>query len=226
VFRRLNPIVLLGIITVLILSIGVLAGAQGTTGADALAVGEGQLGKPWAMSTDGPDAFSCAGLMRYILRTTGVDPDAPWTPEEYLGRYAPVDMGNLQPGDIVIYPNWATMYAGGGMLLNSNEVLGYVTHTAMSDAGTPLGAVRPYGGAAEPQPVSEAVEPVATEQPVLDPTMADPALVDQAAVDPMLAEQPVYDPAMVDPLLAEQPAYDPTMADPMATEPVAAEPMM
>ncbi len=102
-----------------------------------------QLGKPFVMSTDGPDTFSCVGLMRYILRTTGVDPDAPWVPEEYLGRYAPVDPANIQPGDIVIYPNWATMYAGNGMVLNANEFEGFVTHTPMDYAGEPLGIVRP-----------------------------------------------------------------------------------
>ncbi len=110
----------------------------------ALGVGEAQLGKPFVMSTDGPDTFSCVGLMRYILRTTGVDPDAPWVPEAYLSKYAPVDPANLQPGDIVIYPSWATMYAGNGMLLNANEMEGVVTHTPMEVAGEPLGIVRPY----------------------------------------------------------------------------------
>ncbi len=116
----------------------------GGGGGAALGVGEAQLGKPFVMSTDGPDTFSCVGLMRYILRTTGVDPDAPWVPEAYLSKYAPVDPANLQPGDIVIYPNWATMYAGNGMLLNANEMEGVVTHTPMDVAGEPLGIVRPY----------------------------------------------------------------------------------
>jgi cell wall-associated NlpC family hydrolase len=81
--------------------------------------------------------------MRYALRESGIDPDAPWVPEEYLSRYAPVDPANLQPGDIVIYPNWATMYAGNGMIVSANEMEGVVTHTPMDDAGTPLGIVRP-----------------------------------------------------------------------------------
>ena len=102
-----------------------------------------QLGKPFVMATDGSDTFSCVGLMHYVLRTTGVDLDAPWVPEEYLGRYAPVDPANIQPGDIVIYPNWATMYAGNGMVLNANEFEGFVTHTPMDVVGPPLGIVRP-----------------------------------------------------------------------------------
>ena len=178
--RRVNPVILLGIVIVAVLSFGLVASAQvlegpvdvlpegpaeestdlaipvaeeqfaqalegpvGGTASDALGVGEAQLGKPFVMATDGPDTFSCVGLMRYILRTTGVDLDAPWVPEEYLGRYAPVDPANLQPGDIVIYPNWATMYAGNGMVLNANEFEGFVTHTPMDVAGEPLGIVRP-----------------------------------------------------------------------------------
>lgn len=115
----------------------------GGGGGSALGIAEAQLGKPFVMSTDGPDTFSCVGLMRYALRESGIDPDAPWVPEEYLSRYAPVDAANIQPGDIVIYPNWATMYAGNGMLVNANEMEGVVTHTPMDVAGTPLGIVRP-----------------------------------------------------------------------------------
>ena len=76
----------------------------GGSGGEALSVGEAQLGKPFVLNTDGPDTFSCVGLMRYILRTIGTDSDAPWVPEEYLSRYPAVDHANLQPGDIVIYP--------------------------------------------------------------------------------------------------------------------------
>lgn len=115
----------------------------GGGGGSALGVAEAQLGKPFALGTDGPETFSCVGLMRHALRESGIDPDAPWVPEEYLSRYAPVDPANLQPGDIVIYPGWATMYAGDGMLVNANEMEGVVTHTPMDVAGTPLGIVRP-----------------------------------------------------------------------------------
>lgn len=115
----------------------------GGGGGSALGIAEAQLGKPFLMSTDGPDTFSCVGLMRFALRESGIDPNAPWVPEEYLSRYAPVDPANIQPGDIVVYPNWATMYAGNGMLVNANEMEGVVTHTPMDVAGTPLGIVRP-----------------------------------------------------------------------------------
>jgi cell wall-associated NlpC family hydrolase len=166
---RVNPIVLLGLIIVSVLTTGVLASALsggGGTASDALGAAESQLGKPFVMSTDGPDTFSCVGLMRYALRTAGVDPDAPWVPEEYLSRYAPVAPGDLQPGDIVIYPGWATMYAGNGQLINANEMEGFVTHTPMDVAGEPLGIVRPpYGGQLAQQLIPSSTDPV----PVTDP---------------------------------------------------------
>ena len=43
----------------------------------------------------------------------------------------------------MIYPDWATMYLGDGMVLNANEVDRQVTYTAMSTVGEPLGIVRP-----------------------------------------------------------------------------------
>ncbi len=143
---RVRPKMLVGIVVVLVLSFAVVANAQlgGGAGSTAVSVGEAQLGAPFVSGTDGPDAFSCSGLMRYILRTTGVDADAPWVPEEYLSRYAPVAPGDMQPGDIVIYPDWATMYAGNGMLLNANALTGNVTETPMEYAGEPVGIARPY----------------------------------------------------------------------------------
>jgi hypothetical protein len=158
--------------------------------------------------------------MRYILRTAGVDADAPWVPEAYLDRYAPVALTDLQPGDIVIMPGWATMYVGNGMLLNSNEAEGLVTHTPLSVAA-PLGAVRPpYSGAptaplpADPLPTDgDSQAPPAgqlqyettTDSLALQPLPADPLaqphneLADPTTVaDPMTANLAlVADPAMV-----------------------------
>ena len=142
--RRVNLIILLGLIIALVFSFGLLASAQTAGTADAaVAIGKQQVGKPFQYGADGPDSFSCVGLMRYILRTNGTDPDAPWVPEEYLNKYQRVSLQNLQPGDIVIYPDWATMYVGDGWLLNANQLEGKVTYTRMDYAGTPLGAVRP-----------------------------------------------------------------------------------
>ncbi len=147
--KRVGLIMLASVMLVLFLGITAIAQpappaapAAGSAAA-ALAVGNEQLGKPFAYGAEGPDAFSCVGLMRYVLSTAGVDYNAPWVPEAYLTTYAPVASGDLQPGDIVIYPDWATMYAGDGMVLNANVVDGQVSLTPMSVVGQPLGIVRP-----------------------------------------------------------------------------------
>ena len=146
--KRVGLTMLASVMLVLLLGITAIAqpappAAPPGSAAAALAVGNAQLGKPFQYGAEGPDAFSCVGLMRYVLRTAGVDANAPWVPEAYLSTYAPVAPGDLQPGDIVIYPGWATMYAGDGMVLNSNEVDGQVSLTPMSVVGEPLGIVRP-----------------------------------------------------------------------------------
>lgn len=231
--RRVNPTVLLYVVIMLVLSFGISASAQlahhtpdelttgfqrpiGSTADAAIAVGEAQLGKPYTFGVDGPNAFSCSGLMRYILRTTGVDSDAPWVPEQYLGRYATVDSANLRPGDIVIYPGWATMYVGNGMLLNANEVTRSVTHTPLAVAGVPLGAVRPPYWRSQDEPLQQATHPlndttgqVPTEPLPDEPVhMSDPPVSDQYTTeqynDPMLYEA-------TDRLVTDQTASDPLL---------------
>ena len=70
--RKVCMAVLMGLAHVL--SVAITAGAQSApTGSAeaAIAVGEAQVGKPFQYGAEGPDAFSCVGLMRYILRTSG-----------------------------------------------------------------------------------------------------------------------------------------------------------
>ena len=213
--RRVNPIVLLGFIVVLMLSLSILASAQlgGGTASDAVGVGEAQMGKPFRMSTDGPDTFSCVGLMRHILRTVGVDANAPWVPEAYLDKYAPVDLANLQPGDIVIMPNWATMYVGNGLLLNANEATGNVTHTPISSV-TPLGAARPPYGGQPPVPTTDSLA-----QPIKGAT--DPLATE--ALDPMATEPITPGPIVPAPMATDSLPADPTGG---AVDPVPAQPLM
>ena len=224
--RRVNPIVLLGFIVVLMLSLSILASAQlgGGTASDAVGVGEAQMGKPFRMSTDGPDTFSCVGLMRHILRTVGVDANAPWVPEAYLDKYAPVDLANLQPGDIVIMPNWATMYVGNGLLLNANEATGNVTHTPISSV-TPLGAARPPYGGQPPVPTTDSLaQPIkgasdSLAQPIKGAT--DPLATE--ALDPMATEPITPGPIVPAPMATDSLPADPTGG---AVDPVPAQPLM
>src|SRR5215208_7013766 len=149
--RRVNLLILLGLVIVLVLSFSLAASAQTKGSAEsAVAIGKAQLGDPFEYGADGPDSFSCTGLMRYILRENGNDPDAPWVAEEYLNKYPRVSAADMKPGDIVIFTgDWATMYVGDGMLLNANEMDGQVTLTPIGSAGEPLGVARPNSNSEE-----------------------------------------------------------------------------
>jgi hypothetical protein len=145
---RVNPIVLFGLIMALIFTAVAFASAQGGSPGDAVAAATSQVGKPYAFGTDGPDTFSCAGLMRYALRVAGVDANAPWTHEGYLSAY-PND-ATPQAGDVVVYDSGVAMYVGDHTVVMANEVDGVVGTYPMDSIGTILGFANPYGGAAAP----------------------------------------------------------------------------
>ncbi len=152
---RVNPIILLGLITAFILTVAVFASAMGGSPGDAVSAAMGQIGKPYVFGTDGPATFSCAGLMRYALRTAGVDPNAPWTHGGYLSAY-PND-ATPQYGDIVVYDSGVAMYIGNDTVVMANDADGKVGTYPLNSIGTILGYANPYGGAAAP-----AASPAAT----------------------------------------------------------------
>src|ERR671919_133913 len=155
--RRVNPVILLGLTMVIALSLALSAGAQSGGGSpgDAVGAAMGQVGKPYVFGTDGPDTFSCAGLVRFALRSAGVDENAPWGHGEYLGAYP--NVSSPKPGDVVVYPNGVAMYAGDGTVVMANEADGLVGTYPMESIGTPMGFARPpYDGAGGPAAVGGA----------------------------------------------------------------------
>jgi NlpC/P60 family len=214
--RRLKPIVLLSLITAIALSLALFAGAQ--SGGGAVGTALGQVGKPYAFGTDGPGTFSCTGLVRFALRSIGIM-DAPWDHYAYLSTYPTV--ASPEPGDVVVYPDGAAMYIGGGSVVMANHADGVVGTYPMDAIGTPVGFARPTGSAVEPAAVDPAA---AVDQTVVDPAWVDPTIpVDQTMVDPALADPAWVDPALVDPatIPADPMAVDPATipADPMAVDP-------
>lgn len=211
--RRVNLIVLLGLIIALVLSLAILAGAQGGSPGDALAVGAAEVGKPYAYGTEGPGSFSCTGLVRHILRTIGVDSNAPWDHYAYLSVYP--THATPVPGDVVVYPDGVGMYVGDNTVLMANDADQVVGYYPMDAIGTPLGFANPYGGASDPAiPVDPAVtEPIPADPAVLDPAWADPAAVDPAVVD-------TFDPAVDQTGFYPDPALDPGWQEPVAVDPM------
>jgi NlpC/P60 family len=217
--QRVNPIVLISLIAVLILSLAIFAAAKPGGGSPDAALGAamGQVGMPYGFGTDGPGSFSCTGLVRHALRSAGVDPNAPWDHMAYLSVYPTVS--EPQPGDVVVYPDGAAMYAGGGQIVMANHADGAVGTYGMNDVGTPVGFARPYGGTLDPA-ASDPAAVKSAEGPAIDPAAVDPA-----AVDPMIVD-PVVDPALADPALADPALVDPALADPVAVDPAVAEPVL
>ncbi len=220
--RRVNPVVLISLITVLILSIAIFAVANTGGGRDAaLGAATGQVGMPYGFGTDGPGSFSCTGLVRHALRSAGVDPNAPWDHMAYLGAYPTVS--EPQPGDVVVYPDGAAMYVGNGQVVMANHADGVVGLYGMNEIGTPVGFANPYGGAVDPAAVQPAegpaIDPAAVDPTIVDPTIVDPTIVDPALSDPMAVDPALADPAFVDPAFVDPAFVDPALSDPMAVDP-------
>jgi hypothetical protein len=177
--QRVSLIILLGLVITLVLAFGISAIAQtgGGPGA-ALSLGAAQLGKPHVEATDGPNTFSCTGLMRFLLRNSGGPQDAPWDPFGYLGAY-PARQGPAQAGDVVVGQGYVGMATGDGNVLMSNLVDGKVEYAPISVMEPIAGVVNPWGGA-NPAPTGASPAPTGDLAAVptggnLPPTGASPA---------------------------------------------------
>src|SRR5215203_3900478 len=201
--RRLSPIMLLSIVIVLVLSLGLFAGAQGGGGAVGTALG--QVGKPYAFGTDGPGTFSCTGLVRFALRSIGIM-DSPWDHYAYLSAYP--NVSKPEPGDVVVYPDGAAMYIGNDQVVMANHADGAVGTYPMGAIGIPVGFARPSGKVTDTAAIDPAMgdmtEPAGqlTNDPVTtDAAMADePAMpVESALNEPAPIELAPIEPAPIEP---------------------------
>jgi hypothetical protein len=235
--RRLSPIMLLSIVIVLVLSLGLFAGAQGGGGAVGTALG--QVGKPYAFGTDGPNTFSCTGLVRFALRSIGIM-DAPWDHYAYLSAYP--NVSKPEPGDVVVFPDGAAMYVGNDQVVMANHADGKVGTYPMGAIGVPVGFARPTGevtDTADGDPATGdqtklaaddqtklagqgAYDPVPTDAPMAD----EPALLNEPApIEPAPDESgvPVL-PAPIEPAPNETGMIEPAAIEPAAIEPAPVEP--
>lgn len=96
------------------------AGASNSTGQAALEAAETKIGAPYVWGATGPDAFDCSGLTSWAYKQAGVD--IPRTSEQQAASGTPVDINDLQPGDLVTFYEGAShvgIYAGDGQVLNA-----------------------------------------------------------------------------------------------------------
>ena len=92
--------------------------------AAALEFATSQVGKPYVWGATGPDSYDCSGLTGAAYRAAGIS--LPRTSREQWYAGTPVELGALQPGDLLFWAyntsNPATIhhvaiYAGGGLMV-------------------------------------------------------------------------------------------------------------
>ncbi|MBB6437552.1 C40 family peptidase [Streptomyces candidus] len=123
---------------------GVRAGrTPSRQGAQALAYGTRQLGKPYVWGAEGPGAFDCSGLTQQAWAAAGRT--IPRTSQEQW-RYLPrVPLSRLRPGDLVVYFPKAThvaIYLGNGQVVQAPRPGARVKVSPIA-SNPVLGAVRP-----------------------------------------------------------------------------------
>ncbi|MCX4905477.1 NlpC/P60 family protein [Streptomyces sp. NBC_00878] len=120
-------------------------------GDEALRYAVEQIGKPYEWGAEGPDTFDCSGLTSQAWGSAGRS--IPRTSQEQWAQLPRVELGELRPGDLVVYFPEAThvaLYLGDGMVLQSPRP-GATVKVSPIAANPILGAVRP-DTEAEPLP--------------------------------------------------------------------------
>jgi peptidoglycan DL-endopeptidase CwlO len=105
-----------------------------------------QLGKPYEWGAEGPASYDCSGLTSVAWARAGTA--IPRTSQEQWARLEHVPLGQLRPGDLVVYFPDAThvaMYLGDGMVVQAPRPGADVKVSPIA-ANPVLGAVRPDPG--------------------------------------------------------------------------------
>jgi cell wall-associated NlpC family hydrolase len=117
--------------------------APSAAGNAALRYAVDQIGKPYVWGAEGPDSFDCSGLTSQAWDHAGQQ--IPRTSQEQWARLRRVPVGQLRPGDLVVYFPEAThvaMYLGNGMVVQAPRPGARVKVSPIA-ANPVLGAVRP-----------------------------------------------------------------------------------
>ncbi|MQY34772.1 hypothetical protein SRB17_27420 [Streptomyces sp. RB17] len=121
-------------------------------GARAVRYAMDQLGKPYRWGAQGPDSYDCSGLTTQAWEHAGRT--IPRTSQEQWRRLKRIPLGELRPGDLVVYFPDAThvaMYVGAGKVVQAPRPGERIQMSPLA-SNPVLGAVRPDDQA----PVTEA----------------------------------------------------------------------
>ncbi|MFD6425935.1 NlpC/P60 family protein, partial [Streptomyces sp. NPDC060198] len=102
-----------------------------------------QIGKPYVWGAEGPGSYDCSGLTSQAW--AAAKRPIPRTSQEQWAQLKHIAVGDMRPGDLIIYHSDAThvgMYIGGGMVVHAPRPGRNVT---LAGAGSMeiLGVVRP-----------------------------------------------------------------------------------
>jgi len=100
--------------------------------ARAVELARSRIGAPYVSGAAGPDGFDCSGLVFWVYSQLGLQ--VPRSTQQQLAWVAPVEMAQLQPGDLVFFANTSGssgishvgIYVGGGgvvMAVNNGDIV-------------------------------------------------------------------------------------------------------
>jgi peptidoglycan DL-endopeptidase CwlO len=97
---------------------GAIAGGEGTIAVQAALT---RIGSPYSWGGSGPSAFDCSGLVQWAFQQAGVA--LPHSSQALARGGQPVDMSQIQPGDVVNFYSDAShtgIYIGDGMMVHAS----------------------------------------------------------------------------------------------------------
>lgn len=83
------------------------------------------LGRPYRWGGNGPEAFDCSGLVRFVHQQLGIE--VPRTAADQFSAAQPVKVGELQPGDLLFFRlesrriSHVAIYAGEGRFVHAPQ---------------------------------------------------------------------------------------------------------
>jgi cell wall-associated NlpC family hydrolase len=83
------------------------------------------LGTPYQFGGNGPDAFDCSGLVRYVHQELGIE--VPRTAAEQFRAAIAVELEQLEPGDLLFFRikgdgvSHVAIYAGSGRFVHAPQ---------------------------------------------------------------------------------------------------------
>jgi cell wall-associated NlpC family hydrolase len=109
--------------------------------ARAVALARSKLGAPYVWGAAGPDSFDCSGLVLWVYAQLGVR--VPRTAQQQYDWAMPIEVSQLQPGDLVFYENTypsaerithVGIYEGGNTVVMATQAGDFVKRVELTDS--------------------------------------------------------------------------------------------